>query len=60
MSTAYPLFGAALNASGRPMVFVCSWPAYAEDHCEGGDVIGKVLAKGWRLGVKEPSFGWDD
>lgn len=25
---AYPLFGAYMNATGRPMVYSCSWPAY--------------------------------
>jgi hypothetical protein len=29
LAAAYGAFGAALNATGRPMVFACSWPAYA-------------------------------
>ena len=24
----YPAFGALLNATGRPMVYSCSWPVY--------------------------------
>jgi len=29
--TGYPDFGAAMNATGRPMVYSCSWPAYWGD-----------------------------
>ena len=28
MSTLYPEMGAALNATGRPILYSCSWPAY--------------------------------
>lgn len=28
MSTAYPLLGRALNDTGRPMIYSCSWPDY--------------------------------
>jgi len=27
----YPEFGRLLNATGRPMVYSCSWPAYQEN-----------------------------
>ena len=27
----YPLFGQYLNATGRPIVYSCSWPAYWGD-----------------------------
>lgn len=30
MDEGYPKFGAFLNATGRPMVYSCSWPAYME------------------------------
>jgi len=30
-STAYPLMEYYLNATGRPILFSCSWPAYEED-----------------------------
>ncbi|KAI5642971.1 alpha galactosidase A domain-containing protein [Phthorimaea operculella] len=32
LDTAYPDFGKKLNASGRPIVFSCSWPAYQESY----------------------------
>ncbi|XP_049876958.1 alpha-N-acetylgalactosaminidase-like isoform X2 [Pectinophora gossypiella] len=32
LDTAYPEFGRKLNASGRPIVFSCSWPAYQESY----------------------------
>lgn len=28
LNTAYPAFGQALNKTGRPMVYSCSWPFY--------------------------------
>jgi len=28
LDTAYPQFGRALNGTGRPMVYSCSWPFY--------------------------------
>ena len=31
MPTVYPAMTAALNATGRPIVFSCSWPAYISD-----------------------------
>ncbi|XP_068146968.1 alpha-N-acetylgalactosaminidase [Drosophila tropicalis] len=31
MVDGYPEFGRLLNATGRPMVYSCSWPAYQED-----------------------------
>ncbi|XP_034102345.1 alpha-N-acetylgalactosaminidase [Drosophila albomicans] len=31
MTEGYPQFGRLLNATGRPMVYSCSWPAYLED-----------------------------
>lgn len=30
-ATGYPAFGQYLNATGRPMVYSCSWPAYWGD-----------------------------
>lgn len=30
MTEGYPMFGAALNRTGRPMVYSCSLPAYQE------------------------------
>eukprot|EP00484_Ammonia_sp_Unknown_P017441 CAMPEP_0197035564 /NCGR_PEP_ID=MMETSP1384-20130603/13327_1 /TAXON_ID=29189 /ORGANISM="Ammonia sp." /LENGTH=421 /DNA_ID=CAMNT_0042465643 /DNA_START=10 /DNA_END=1275 /DNA_ORIENTATION=+ len=30
----YPMFGAALNKTGRPMIYSCSWPAYISGHGE--------------------------
>ena len=34
MKEAYADFGDALNKSGRPILYSCSWPAYQDDHCE--------------------------
>ena len=31
MDAGYPEFGGYLNATGRPIVYSCSWPAYQED-----------------------------
>lgn len=33
----YPAFGKALNSTGRPIVYSCSWPAYMAHRCEGSD-----------------------
>eukprot|EP01084_Bolivina_argentea_P300529 518234_1 len=30
----YPSFGAALNKTGVPIIYSCSWPAYVSGHCE--------------------------
>lgn len=30
MNEGYPEFGRLLNATGRPMVYSCSWPVYQE------------------------------
>lgn len=30
MNKGYPEFGRLLNATGRPMVYSCSWPVYEE------------------------------
>lgn len=30
MDKGYPEFGKYLNATGRPMVYSCSWPVYQE------------------------------
>ena len=32
MNEAYPRFGDFLNATGRPMLYSCSWPDYLNDH----------------------------
>ncbi|CAK9009422.1 Alpha-N-acetylgalactosaminidase (Alpha-galactosidase B) [Durusdinium trenchii] len=37
MARDYPAFGAALNQTGRPIVYSCSWPAYMPSHCEKSD-----------------------
>lgn len=31
MNEGYPEFGRLLNATGRPMVYSCSWPVYQEE-----------------------------
>lgn len=31
MNQGYPEFGRLLNATGRPMVYSCSWPVYQEE-----------------------------
>lgn len=31
MNKGYPEFGRLLNATGRPMVYSCSWPVYQEE-----------------------------
>lgn len=36
----YANFGKFLNATGRPMVYSCSWPAYQE---EKGIIVGLQL-----------------
>ncbi|KAI6243498.1 Alpha-galactosidase [Aphelenchoides fujianensis] len=43
METGYPLFGRYLNASGRPIVYSCSWPAYWADrpHLVKFDLISR-------------------
>eukprot|EP01084_Bolivina_argentea_P097038 174434_1 len=35
----YPMFGAALNKTGKPIIYSCSWPAYIEGH---GEIIPSV------------------
>merc|ERR1719436_274880 len=37
MAQDYPAFGAALNRTGRPIIYSCSWPAYMPHRCEGSD-----------------------
>uniref|UniRef100_A0A8R1ILL3 Alpha-galactosidase n=2 Tax=Caenorhabditis japonica TaxID=281687 RepID=A0A8R1ILL3_CAEJA len=43
MPIGYPLMGKELNATGRPIMYSCSWPAYLINHPEKVDynVIGK-------------------
>lgn len=31
MNYGYPEFGRLLNATGRPMIYSCSWPVYQEE-----------------------------
>lgn len=31
LNKAYPAFGKALNKTGRPMVYSCSWPFYQQN-----------------------------
>lgn len=40
MDKGYPEFGRLLNATGRPMVYSCSWPVYQE---EKGKTVSKRL-----------------
>lgn len=39
MNKGYPEFGRLLNATGRPMVYSCSWPVYQE---ERGIMVGQI------------------
>mmetsp|Transcript_27339 Transcript_27339/g.63653 ORF Transcript_27339/g.63653 Transcript_27339/m.63653 type:complete len:419 (-) Transcript_27339:144-1400(-) len=43
MQNDYPAFGDALNKTGRPIVYSCSWPAYLNHHCEGTDACMSAL-----------------
>ncbi|XP_034476454.1 alpha-N-acetylgalactosaminidase [Drosophila innubila] len=53
MATGYPEFGRLLNATGRPMVYSCSWPAYQEESGEVPDYESlKEHCNLWR--------NWDD
>ncbi|XP_026841072.1 alpha-N-acetylgalactosaminidase isoform X2 [Drosophila persimilis] len=53
MAVGYPEFGRLLNATGRPMVYSCSWPAYQEDAGEMPDYTSlKQHCNLWR--------NWDD
>ena len=38
MNMAYPRFGRMLNATGRPMLYSCSWPDYLNDYVNFTDV----------------------
>jgi len=46
--TAYPLMGAALQASGRNITFSCSWPAYLGDD-EAAKPFAAFIAAGCNL-----------
>eukprot|EP00747_Dinoflagellata_sp_TGD_P052867 gnl/TRDRNA2_/TRDRNA2_148137_c0_seq1.p2 gnl/TRDRNA2_/TRDRNA2_148137_c0~~gnl/TRDRNA2_/TRDRNA2_148137_c0_seq1.p2 ORF type:complete len:295 (-),score=49.53 gnl/TRDRNA2_/TRDRNA2_148137_c0_seq1:127-888(-) len=37
MARDYPALTSALNKTGRPIVYSCSWPAYMPQHCEGAE-----------------------
>ena len=53
-ATGYAAMGAALEASGRPIVYSCSWPAYVGDD-EATKPFGTYIMDGcnlWR--------NWDD
>jgi len=47
MITGYPEFGRLLNATGRPMVYSCSWPAYISEEDPGYQAI-KEHCNLWR------------
>lgn len=44
MNEGYPEFGRLLNATGRPMIYSCSWPVYQE-------VSGLMVMKNNKLNV---------
>ncbi|EER01766.1 alpha-galactosidase/alpha-n-acetylgalactosaminidase, putative [Perkinsus marinus ATCC 50983] len=45
----YPQLGRLLNATGRPILYSCSWPAYLADHAEDKDVLVKEIAPACNL-----------
>jgi hypothetical protein len=51
MNITYPKLGAALNASGRPILYSCSWPDYVASKYGNGAVQWGMLRQhcnGWR------------
>jgi len=52
MNYAYPRFGDYLNATGRPMLYSCSWPDYLNDHVNWTAVADKCNL--WRMCVVPP------
>jgi len=47
----YPAFGEALNKTGRPILYSCSWPAGLEHHGEKPDILNTQLkhtCNSWR------------
>lgn len=60
MQRDYPAFGQALNKTGRPIVYSCSWPAYMPHRCEGADSCLAPLIEHcnlWR-NYNDISDGW--
>ena len=53
--TGYPNMTKALNATGRPIVFSCSWPAYIKTVSLSRYLLSLLFCVGWdgRKGVKE-------
>lgn len=53
-ATGYPLMGAALQQSGRPIVYSCSWPAYlgSNESIKPYDEMVRIGCNLWR--------NWDD
>lgn len=47
-ATGFRRMGAALNASGRPITYSCSWPAYLGDD-EAGKPFAEMIAMGCNL-----------
>eukprot|EP00035_Acanthoeca_spectabilis_P013270 m.244505 g.244505 ORF g.244505 m.244505 type:complete len:622 (-) comp15844_c0_seq5:40-1905(-) len=47
MNEAYPRFSDLLNATGRPMLYSCSWPDYLNDHVNFSFVAQKCNL--WRM-----------
>ncbi|KAF4704360.1 hypothetical protein FOZ62_022792 [Perkinsus olseni] len=45
----YPELGRILNATNRPILYSCSWPAYLSDHAENDDVLVKEIAPACNL-----------
>lgn len=61
MAADYPALGAALNSTGRPIVYSCSWPAYMPHRCEGADGCMASLVKHcnlWR-NYNDIRDGWE-
>lgn len=61
MARDYPAFGAALNKTGRPIVYSCSWPAYMPHNCEKTDGCMKSLIQHcnlWR-NFDDVADSWD-
>jgi hypothetical protein len=56
MATGYPQMTKALNATKRPIVFSCSWPAYLDPKVRTGvlkERMEKKRMKGWMDGRRK-------
>lgn len=54
MDVGYPEFGRLLNATGRPMVYSCSWPVYQEYN---DTLVGVKLNEFSENGISNQSLG---